>query len=177
VTVILTAEEATIVARIDFDPDWQLERERILEICAAAAELTKSLLERDAIPEHRIDYFVDPEFNVGRTTKSRKEIFEGHGTRGEDILEHPHFLKHLYYFIYGARLPNPVIDGFCKIVREDRGTSAEVMSQMDRYVRKEIRDRGLSRTDAAEEFYKLALDCGLYVDRAKGVRRAALTAR
>jgi len=44
-------------------------------------------------------------------------------------------------------------------------------------VRKEIRDRGLTRWEAAEEFYKLALDCGLYVDRAKGVRAAALRAR
>ena len=175
--VDLTPQEATLAAKIEFDPDWpHVERDRVLEICRAAATLTKALVKRGAIPEHRLNYFTDPEFNIG-TKMSRQEVFERNGTKGDEILEHPHFLKYLYYFIHGPNLPKPVIEGFCKIVDDDRGTSGMVMDQMHRYVRKEIRDRGLTRWEAAEEFYKLALDCGLYVDRAKGVRRAALAAR
>jgi hypothetical protein len=174
--VELTAKEAALASRIDFDPGWTSERERVLESCDCAAKLIKLLLKRNAIPQHRLDYFTDPEYNIG-TKMSRQAVFERNGTRGDEILEHPHFLKYLRYFIYGANLPTPTVEGFCRIVRADRGTSGEVLSQLHSFARREIRDRKLPRGEAAEEFYKLALDCGLDVDRAKGVRRAALEAR
>lgn len=176
----LAPKEAALAGRIDFDPDPLGLGERFIHVirqsCAAAPKLAKSLLARRAIPELRLDYFTDPRFNT-RTKMSRQEVFERNGTRGEAILEHPNFLPYLRYFIYGPNLPTAVIEGFCRIVREDRGTSGMVLDQLHRYVRKEIRERPLNRLDAAEEFFKLALECDLDLSRARGIRTAALQTR
>ena len=173
--IALTPGESALVAKVNFHPDLSGDREEFLESAAAAAQLTKSLTKRNAIPQHRLDYFTDPRYNIG-TKKSRQEVFESNGTSGEAILEHPHFLKYLHYFIYGPDPPVGIIEGFCRIVREDRGTSGEVMTQLHRYVRRCVRD-GLDRLDAADEFFKLAIECGLGVDWARGVRKAAMTAK
>jgi hypothetical protein len=45
------------------------------------------------------------------------------------------------------------------------------------YARREVRQRGLERRHAAEEFFKLALECGLYEGKARLVRDAALRTR
>lgn len=178
--VELSPREAALAAQIDFSPDYLRLGDRftdvIQESCAAGAKLAKSLLARQAIPQLRIDYFTDPRLNIG-TKLSRQGVFEGNGTCGDDILEHPNFLPYLRYFIHGPDLPPATIDGFCRIVQEDRGTSGMVLDQLHRYARREIRERGLSQLDAAEEFFKLALECGLGVDRARGVRKAALKAK
>ena len=71
------------------------------------------MFERQAIPDLRIRYFTDPTLNIG-LSKSRKEVFESNGTSGADILSHPHFLRHLKYFIYGPDLPVAAIHAFCE---------------------------------------------------------------
>lgn len=74
--------------------------------------LALSLFERSVIPEIRIAYFKDPNFNLGGRGKSREEIFESNGTSGDEILSHPHFLKYLEYFLCGPNLPSLAIDTF-----------------------------------------------------------------
>ena len=174
-TVELTDAERALAEQINFMPNHLTlhgDFDDVLEkSCAAAKPLARSLLKRKAIPKVRIDYFVDPEYNVG-SKRSRKQIFEGNGTRGDDILEHGNFLKYLHYFIYGPDLPTTVIKGFCDQV--DRDDDPEVLR---RYARRMVRDHSLDRRRGAEEFYKLALECDLDESVARSVRDAALQTR
>ena len=139
-------------------------------------ELAESLIGRKAIPEVRLTYFTDPDMNAGGRGKSRQQVFEQNGTSGWSILRHPHFMAHLRYFILGPDLPKPVIEGFCKVIEDDAGTSGMVLNQIKAFVRKAVQDRELDRNHAAEEFYKLAheIDRG---DLAENVRSAAKSVR
>ncbi len=176
-TIGLTPEEQELVRRIDFTPNTlSADFHRVLEeSCAAAAPLTKSLLKRQAIPPVRLEYFTDPDRNVG-SKRSHREIFEANGTRGDQIFEHGHFLPYLKYFIFGPDLPQATIAGFCAIANDGLLTTSMQLDQLRAYVRREVRERGLDRRHAAEEFYKLACECDL--ERlARSVREAALQAR
>ena len=150
--------------------------EERLNMFERLGELTESLLKRKVIPKHRLDYFTDPELNFGGRGKSRKDIFVKNGTSGSDILRHPHFMPYLQYFINGPELPEETIAEFSQILTEDAGTTGMVLEQIHAYVRKEMRNRKLSKTKAPEEFAKLALE----VDRpnlAPSVRSAAMSVR
>ena len=72
--VALTDEERALAEKLD----WRGHpRETYEESSNAARDLAVSLLERgDAIPEIRLEYFRNPEYNTGRTKLSRKEVFE-----------------------------------------------------------------------------------------------------
>ena len=144
----LTAEEQTLLEQISFtDHDHQILRKS----CQAAGKLSESLFDRHAIPEIRIEYFINPKYNIGRN-KSRKEIFEDNGTKGLDILYHGNFLKYLRYFIFGPDLPSALIDEFCTKIDEDN---------LPAVARKLVRKYGLNSREASEEFYKLCLECNL----------------
>lgn len=114
---------------------------------------------------------MNPEYHVG-SKRSRLEIFESNGTRGEEILEHGHFLTYLDYFIHGPKLPLSVSDGFCALINRDRDRS-----ELRAYARSQIRAHGLDRHRAAEEFYKLALECAFPEWDARSVREAALSTK
>ncbi len=130
-----------------------ISHEVLKESCQAAGELTKMLLERNAIPKIRVEYFTNPEFNISQGgRKSRKEIFEGNGTKGDKILFHGNFLKYLKYFIYGSDLPANVISEFVKQKDED---------DLPAIARNLVRRYRLNPKIACEEFYKLCLECGL----------------
>ena len=158
--VQLNEKEQALYQSICWDLDELARRDSATDDLERMGELAESILERDAVPEVRVAYFTDPNMNVGGYGKSRKEVFERNGTTGRDILRHPHFMAYLRYFIYGPDLPKATIEGFCKIIEEDRGTSGMVLDQIRAYVRKEVRDRGLSPGHAADEFFKLAHEIG-----------------
>lgn len=172
--VELTPEESALWAKIPKSgapgPDESAE------VMATAESLARSLLGRGAIPEPRRRYFLDPALNIGGSG-SRAEVFERNGTRGEAILRHPHFLPYLRYFILGPDLPAPTIAEFLRIVEEDAGTSGEVMDQLRRYARAEIRRQRLNPKRTAEEFHKLAIEVGLGDGLARAIRDAAMQAR
>ncbi len=176
----LSPDEATLARRIDFCPDQLRLSGRFEQVvrgsCAAASRLAKSLLARSAIPEIRLAYFTDARFNIG-SKRSRKEVFESNGTSGDAILEHPNFLKYLRYFVYGPNLPPATIAGFCRLVEENRGTSGMVLDALRTYARREVRKGGPNAHDASEEFFKLALECGLDEGFARSIRDAAPRAR
>ncbi|MHC5057053.1 MAG: hypothetical protein ACYTKD_20440 [Planctomycetota bacterium] len=179
--VVLTAEEESLLARIDFNPDQFAlggnSHDVMSESCAAAKTLTLSLLERDAIPAIRKEYLANPKYNIGKKKMSRLEVFESNGTCGDAIFEHPHWLKYLRYIIYGPDLPKEAISGFRRIVSEDAGTSGMVLDSLCKYVRSETRKRDLGRRRAADEFHKLALECGVDDHTARCVRDAARQVR
>jgi hypothetical protein len=173
VKINLTLEEEELAQSLDFDitqGDWELRMARL----NAAGALTESLLKREAIPEIRRQYLTDPELNIGGHSKSRIQGFTAHGIQGSAIFRHANFLKYVRYFINGPELPTATVAGFRRIVEDEVGTSGEVLDQLCRFTRSEVR-RGLpvERYKLPEEFFKLALECKLDFYTAKCVRESA----
>jgi hypothetical protein len=91
-------------------------------------------------------------------------------SHGRDILTSVHFLTYLRYFIYGPSLPPAVIEGFQEEVKAcGMVTSGDIIPLGNR-ARKEARGAALDNGSAAEEFYKLALECGLEEYEARSIR-------
>jgi hypothetical protein len=168
----LNEKERDLVSRIDFDPGaGSYNRDSWQPIADAMAALMASLVERNAIPEPRKRFFTDPAYNIGGHGLSRQQIFEKNGTRGAAIFRHGNFVKYLRYFIFGPDLPEGLIEAFRTKV-SDCGqpfTSGDAIAVAD-FARQLTRARGLSAAHAAEEFYKLTLDCDLDADDARTVR-------
>lgn len=168
----LNENEKDLVSRIDFNPtggshnsdSWQ-------PIADAMSQLMRLLLERNAIPEQRSKFFTDPVYNIGGHGLSRFQVFEKNGTHGDAIFRHGNFLRYLHYFLFGPDLPKTAIEPFQKKVT-DCGTpftSGDSLTVAD-FARQLTRSHGLAGPYAAEEFYKLALDCGLDADDARTIR-------
>lgn len=168
--VDLTPDEQKLFDAVQFDvgPDFY-------EIAAVngerAAALARSLVSRGAIPQARLRYFTDPELNIGPHKGSRQDIFQ-RNAGDRDILEDASFLKYLRYFILGPDLPQPVVAEFKKLVDEPFSETDNI----GRFVRERIRSGAVDRLRAAEEFFKLALECGLDDYEAKRIRTDAMQA-
>ena len=149
-------------------------------------KLLKSLCNRDAIQKERLRYWNDPEYNAGsRQRTSHQGIFEQKGCRGEEIYTHPHFLKYLRYFLFGADLPDEVIEAFMAKL-EKKNINAESFSSDDypevwkiarKAARQVIRQYGSNKKLVAEEFLKLCLDMGFDISDARSVRDAIMKVR
>lgn len=177
--VELTPEEKKLVSKIDFNPSslephdpgyWNAVGE-------ASLALMRSLITRKAIPEIRTKYFTDAEYNVGGRGKSRAAIFEKNGTRGDAIFRHPHFLRYLLYFLYGPDLPNEVAGAFRKKVADIGFVTSSDIVPLGAFARNLTRVNRLDGAHAAEEFFKLALDCGLELYEARSIRDSVKTVR
>jgi hypothetical protein len=177
-TAELTKEEQALLARIAFEPSRSMhDAETARANGEAAFALTTSLIHRKAIPDVRLKWFTDPVHNIGGHGASRQAIFEKNGTHGQDILRHPHFLKHLRYFIYGPELPTAVMHTFeSKVADCEPVTSGDIIPLGD-CAKQQVRSHGLDPARAAEEFYKLALECGLNAGEARSIRDAVKTVR
>lgn len=138
-----------------------------------AAELVHSVIRRGAVPEHRVRYFTDRDYNLGPKKCSRQEVFEGNGRRGDDILKHPNFLPYLRYFLFGAHLSERVIAEFSSAVRECGSVTSSDVVPLGAQARHLARQEGLSPERSREEFFKLALDCGIDLGSATSIRQSA----
>src|SRR5712691_7554412 len=123
----------------------------------------KSLIARKAIPAVRVSYFTDPEYFPGGRGSSHKQMFERNGTCGEAIFHHAHFLAYLHYFLYGPSLPPGVIEAFQEEVSRCGEPSSSDIVPLGKFARQLARSYRPDAAQAAEEFYKLALDCGIWV--------------
>jgi hypothetical protein len=171
--VDLTAEEQSLLDEIDFDLSGSPESR--VRSCAAGADLAESIFKRKAVPKIRLRYFTEPALNVGGRGKSRQQGFERNGVRGKAILEHPNFLRYLRYFLFGPDLPADTINRFRQVLIDDAGTSGMILDALCRCARSETR-RLAGGYDIAEEFFKLALECGVDEWIARSVRTAAMRA-
>lgn len=153
----LTVSEHQLLERITFNLG---DHDAVRASLAPMASLAESLLGRSAIPAIRLSYFTDPECNIGGRGKSREDVFERNGTAGVEILSHPHFLKYLEYFIFGPDLPLSTIDAFKKAASYNGYLDGEDISDLIPDAKALVRQRRLDPHDAAEEFFKLALECG-----------------
>lgn len=169
--VSLTEKELELCRQICFssisDKPSDIELRQSIE---PAYELAKSLLERKAIPLIRIQYFKDPEFNINGRGKSRKNIFEQNGTKGESILRHPHFHPFLRYFIFGPDLPSNIIEEFNLLVNECEPVTSGDFEKFCNLARQQIRNFSIDKDTAAEEYFKLCLELGLGNGMSRTVR-------
>jgi hypothetical protein len=143
----------------------------------AAAQLTRSLLRRGGIPEVRWKYFTDPDYRTGRLKGSWRDLFHRNGNSDEEMLRHFSFLQHLQYFVCGPDLPMAAIKAFQREVdRCGRVSSGDTIA-LGKFARQETRAHGLPPYEACEEYFKLALDCGVWVSHAHRIRQAIRTMR
>lgn len=164
----LTQAERKLLATITFDlPNgYQAVQHNGEAVCT----LMKSLIARKAIPELRVKWFTDPAYFPCGRGKSRQQLFEHNGSRGADIFRHPHFLEYLWTFFYGANLPAPVIAQFKEAVKDYGQVTSSDIVPLGKKERAIARAHGLLAHDACEEFYKLALDCGIWHSYAEHIR-------
>ena len=103
-TIELTPAEQELLEQLELDAGALKGQAMATRNGERAAQLTELLLARDgAIPPQRLAYFTEPEYCIGGRGSSHKERFERNLRQGS-MLEHPHFLAYLRYFIHG---PDP----------------------------------------------------------------------
>lgn len=172
----LSKSEKVLLDQIELDPK-KIDHSDWLRNGTLVCDLMHSLLGRRAIPEARIKYFIDPEYNPGGKGTSREGQFERNGTEGDAIFKHAHFLEFLWYFLYGARLPTTVIAKFQSVVTDCGPITSGDAETLRKCARDLTRAYNLAPAEKAEEFCKLSLDCGLSLMYAMAVRNAVKSVR
>lgn len=170
----LNEREVELLAQIKFDSSNHDDRRASITPMGA---LSESLLKRHAIPEVRLLYFTDPERNPGGHGKSHQQIFENDGTVGAKILAHPNFWKYLQYFIYGPDLPSSVIAKFKEAASFSEYLTGGDVNDLTPEARALVRSARLNPHEAAEEFYKLVLECGAMPSSAEMIRSSVRSVR
>ncbi|CAN7530024.1 hypothetical protein [Duganella sp. LjRoot269] len=165
----LTKQEQVLLEKIQFD--WT-DHDQLRSSLAPMAALSESLLQRAAIPEVRLRYFIDPECNPGGRGKSRQAMFERNGTGGNDILDHPHFLQYLEYFVFGPKLPSAAISEFKEMAACSGYLTAGDVNDLAPGARAAVRSGRLNPAEAADEFFKLAIECGAVPSSAEMIRNS-----
>ncbi|MGA8498334.1 MAG: hypothetical protein WB764_22800 [Xanthobacteraceae bacterium] len=143
----------------------------------AAAALTKSLLNRGGVPEVRRKYFTDPAYRAGRLKGSWRHLFHRNGNSDEEMIRHFGFLQHLQYFVCGPDLPQSAIEAFRREVERCGNVTSSDVVPLGKFARQETRTRGLQPHEACEEYFKLALDCRVWVSDAHAIRKAVKSMR
>jgi len=167
--ISFTEAEEALVAQIDFQRHDLTTREARTAYegnLEPIPRLLSSLSERNAIPAQRVSYWTDAEFRTGRLKGSREQLFARNGTAGEEAAVHFGFLPTLHYFLFGANLPVAVIAAFEAEVGDPRWASLDDALDHGRCARNLVRQYCLNPSDAGDEFFKLALDLGLWVQTA-----------
>jgi hypothetical protein len=173
-----TAEEKAVLAKIDFNPASEKHDPAYWKaVGEASLQLMRLLTAREGIPEVRTKYFTDPDFNIGGRGRSRADRFEKNGTRGEAIFRHVHFLRYLHYFLYGPELPDNVIAAFRGRVADIGFVTSSDIIPLGEFARKLTRENRLDAGQAAEEFFKLALECDLALHESRSIRDSVKQAR
>lgn len=176
-TIELIDDEKGLLAQIKLDASALTDHNEARRNGEAVCALMNSLISRNTIPEHRMQFFTDPAYNKGGRGRSRLAIFEKNGTSGEEVFRHPHFLPYLRYFILGAHLPPDIARGFRSEVASCGPVTSGDIAPLCRFAKQQARAGRLQPRAAAEEFFKLGLDCGLSPDYAALIRDAVMKLR
>ena len=166
--VPLNAGEQKLLDQIAFGFGHS-DDEVIRKSSRAASHLTTLLLEREAIPEIRIRFFIEPEFNTG-VNKSRLQVFESDGVSGYVIFGDPRFLEYLHYFIYGPNLPDQVINEFSNVAYPYEYISGGDIKDLRELAISLVDEYKLNPKEVACEFFKLAIECEMDVYYAQLIR-------
>jgi hypothetical protein len=172
----LTRTEQELVGKIVFDvlSPRALEAKEINENGERAAALMMSLIHRKAIPEQRLRYFTDPDYNPGPGRASRFDNFRANAGSKDEVFRHPHFLPYLHYFIYGSDLPSRLKEEFLAKTESSWVKEHELSELARQLVRKYDLPRHPGNYRLKDEFYQLALDCDCDERVARSVREAVM---
>jgi len=170
----LTSTEQELASKIEFVLDHRMDHEQVIENGERAAKLMQMLLKRKAIPEQRLAYLNDPEYNPGRGSSSRLEPFLRNAGGIEAVVRHPHFLPYLHYFIYGADLPAPLKQEFQQKAADYWVKPGDLAKSAKQLVRKYDLERPPLNYRLKDAFYQLALDCGCDEGTSRWVRDAVM---
>lgn len=176
----LAEEEVALLSKIDLRSHHQNHDEGHAAFLAnqePILALLKSFTKRRAVPDVRLNYWNDPSYRSGRIKGSRKGLFERNNCTGADIYTHPHFLEHLRYFLFGAELPDAVIEEFEKKVGNPEWLSSSDIVPIGKAARDLTRRYRLDVSAAPEEFFKLCLDMGLGLSTAQSVMQSVKQVR
>jgi hypothetical protein len=173
----LTQEEKELAQEIEFEQEEVFRHRLGVDNGILAHKIMIALISRNGIPQQRERYFCDPEYNTGGRGRSRKEIFERNGTIGEDIFRHGNFLKHLHYFLFGASLPDALIDEFSEAIESCGNVTSGDIENLRRKARDLTRRFRLNSHDAANEFFKLSIDCCIGPSYAASIANAVKQVR
>jgi hypothetical protein len=178
--VRLLDDEAALLAKIDLRESHENHTQGH-EVYKANKQpilaLLKSLSERDAIPQERLNYWNDPRYQHSRIKASRKGLFERNGCTGADIYTHPNFIQLLRYFLFGANLHDTVITAFEAKVGKPEWVSSSDVVPIGKSARDLTRQYRLNPYETSEEFFKLCLDMGLGLNMAQSVMRSVKQVR
>ena len=173
--IALTDAERELLKKIAFDSSVYEELRASIEPMAALAE---SLLDRRAVPEVRLLYFTDPERNRKGRGRSWQQIFEANGTAGDEVLAHPNFLRFLYYFVHGPKLPEPIVRAFKTAAALSGGRlSSHDVKELTPKAKTAVKSERMEPRSAAEEFHKLALEYGATASSAEALYRSVRAVR
>lgn len=150
----------------------------IQQILHASEQLTKMLLERQAIPKNRLNYFTKVDYQTGRTKKSRKEIFKMNNKKGKAISGHPNFIKYLEYFIEGTNLATFIKNKAFEIFEGNHYTD-DAAEQLFSFLKSQkiIPNDNFERHKFAEEIFKLVIDLDCDLEDAKRIRSRVIKSR
>ena len=150
----LTEDEAATLAKIDLSETHIVITMRAYAAYKANAQpilaLLQSLSDRSAVPQERLNYWNDPRYHHGRIKASRKGLFERNGRKGADIYTHPNFIRHLRYFLFGAKLSDEVIMAFEEKVGNPQWVSSSDIVPIGKFARDLTRQYRLDQADAPE---------------------------
>jgi hypothetical protein len=138
------------------------------------AALLAMLVKRKAIPKHRLRWFTDPDCFIGGRGSSREDVFLRRVPNGDALVRHIQFLAYLRYFLFGPDLPQPAIDAFCRKVNDCGQVTSGDIIPLSQFARTLSKAHRLERKKAADEFFKLALECGLSANYGASVRNTVI---
>ena len=119
--------------------------------------LFASLMDKKLIPQRRLRYLTQKELQTGYKKKSRLEIFEDNGTKGEEIFSHPHFLKYLRFFVEGPQVDEHILELIKGVISENFDEDDQV-EEFIRRVKQFVPSPKEARDKFAQEVFKLAVD-------------------
>jgi len=164
--IVLTPEEEALFQKLPQASDPMGQTKDAMD---AQAGLFRGLYERQAIPQKRLACFFDKDLNPGKKL-SHRDVFIRNGCTDDTIPLHGHFTKYLRGFITGPSLPTETIEGFCDYLDGCGLFTSGDLEPLCQYARQETRRHSLLPRNAAEEFFKLAVECELNESDAKSIR-------
>jgi hypothetical protein len=175
--IVLAAAEQILLDQIELDALALRDHVHTKQNGELVCKLMRSLVAREAIPAQRMSWFTNADYHIGGRGSSRRDVFERNGRTGAEILEHPHFLKYVRYFVYGPDLPGSVVEAFAERIAECGHVTSSDILPIAKFARQQARTQRLDPRAASEEFFKLALEHGWGSDCAVFVRDQVRTLR
>lgn len=155
--IALTDQEQAWLGQIDFSRRYDDATMRSLE---PMAQLFESLSVRGAIPVERIRYYTVPDRYPAGRGRSREAWFEANGGPAEGAHLAASFLPRLEYYLYGPNLPADIVAAFRQAALSDGRLSSWEIERLKPGAMQVVRALPQEIAQSAEEFLKLAFECG-----------------